>query len=124
MERNTKQRDTIRKAFETANRPIGPAEVLEAARRHAPGLGIATVYRTIKGLLDEGWIVSVELPGESARYERSGKPHHHHFHCRSCKGVFEIEGCPGNLKQLCPKGFQLERHEVILYGLCEGCAKK
>ena len=33
------------------------------------------------------------------RYEMT-KPHHHHFKCRTCDGVFEIAGCPGDLKKL------------------------
>jgi Fur family ferric uptake transcriptional regulator len=52
------------------------------------------------------------------------KEHHHHFHCRRCDKVFEIEDCPGSLRHLAPAGFQAERHEIILYGLCAGCASK
>lgn len=122
MERNTKQRDAIRQVFERTARPLGPNEVLEAGRRHVVGLGIATVYRTINSLVEGGWLVPVELPGESPRYERAGAAHHHHFQCRGCDRVFEIDGCPGDLCTLTPKGFLLERHEVVLYGLCATCA--
>jgi Fur family ferric uptake transcriptional regulator len=69
----------------------------------------------------EGWLVSVELPGEPQRYEISGKSHHHHFRCRACDRVFEIDGCLTNLARLTPHGFQLERHEVVLYGTCDAC---
>jgi Fur family ferric uptake transcriptional regulator len=64
----------------------------------------------------------VELPGESPRYERSGIGHHHHFRCRSCARVFEIHGCPGDLRELTPEGFRLESHDVTLYGQCARCA--
>ncbi len=121
MERNTKQRDAIRQVFEEVPRPLGPNEVLEEGRRHVAGLGIATVYRTINTLLESGWLIPVELPGEPPRYERSGAEHHHHFRCRVCARVFEIHGCPGDLRELTPTGFQLERHEVTLYGQCERC---
>jgi Fur family ferric uptake transcriptional regulator len=122
MERNTKQRDAIRDVFERTARPLGPAEVLEAGRAHVAGLGIATVYRTINSLVESGWLVPVELPGEAPRYERSGAAHHHHFRCRACDRVFEIAGCPGDLEELTPRGFVLEAHEVVLYGLCASCA--
>ena len=79
MERDTKQRRAIREIFKRERRPLSTDEVLAAGRRLVPSLGIATVYRIIHSLSDEGWIHSVELPGESARYERCGKPHHHHF---------------------------------------------
>ncbi|MBY0491082.1 MAG: transcriptional repressor [Gemmatimonadaceae bacterium] len=122
MERNTKQRDAIREVFERTARPLGPTEVLEAGRAQVAGLGIATVYRTINSLVESGWLVPVELPGEAPRYERSGAAHHHHFRCRSCDRVFEIQGCPGDLADLTPAGFVLEAHEVVLYGVCASCA--
>jgi len=122
MERNTKQREAIRQVFEEIRRPLGPTEVLEAGRSRHATLGIATVYRAISSLVDSGWLVPVELPGEPPRYERSGSAHHHHFRCRGCARVFEIHGCPGDLRDLAPTGFRLERHEVVLYGLCARCA--
>jgi len=122
MERDTAQRRAIRRAFEVADRPLSPQEVLQAAQQEVAGLGIATVYRTVKGLLEENWLEPVELPGEAARYEVSGKRHHHHFLCRGCDRVFEIEGCPGSLRGLTPPGFTLESHEVVLYGRCPGCS--
>ena len=95
--------------------------MLPAAQSYAPGLGIATVYRNLKALVEEGWLESVSLPGESPRYEIAGKRHHHHFRCRTCERVFEINGCYTNLLQLTPRGFRLEGHEVVLYGLCGAC---
>lgn len=120
--RDTQQRRTIRRVFEQAGRPLSPAEVLAAARLEIRGLGIATVYRTINTLLEERWLVSVDLPGEAPRYERSGKDHHHHFHCRRCGRVYEIEGCGLAVDAAVPGGFRLEDHEVVLYGVCAACS--
>ncbi len=121
MERNTRQRDAIREVFTAAKQPLNPLEVLVAGRQSLRGLGIATVYRTINALVQSGWLNAVELPGDAPRYERSGGGHHHHFQCRGCSGVFEIRGCPGDLKSLTPAGFLLEGHEVVLYGQCGQC---
>jgi Fur family ferric uptake transcriptional regulator len=121
MHRHTRQREAIRAALATAGRPLGPAEVLAAARTALPGLGIATVYRTLKALVAEGWLRPVELPGAAARYEVAGKRHHHHFHCRACDGVYEVEACPAGIRGLLPGGFRLEEHEIILYGVCASC---
>lgn len=122
MERDTSQRRAIRRAFVKAGRPLSPQEVLDGAQHEAPTLGIATVYRNVKALIDEGWLVPVDLPGENTRYERSDIGHHHHFHCNACGRVFDIDGCPGRLNSLVPEGFQLEDHEVVLYGRCDKCA--
>jgi Fur family transcriptional regulator, ferric uptake regulator len=121
MQRHTRQREAIRKALAEAGRPLSPQELLAAARGTLPRLGIATVYRTVKAMLEDGTVRAVELPGAPARYELSGKGHHHHFHCRACDGVFEVEACPGRMRGLLPGGFRLERHEIILYGLCADC---
>jgi len=122
MARHTTQRQAIQAVFDTANRPIGPQEVRQAAQEASPALGMATVYRAINNLLEEGWLVSVNLPGEPARYERAGKRHHHHFHCNQCNRVFEADGCSLSLKNLVPEGFKLMTHEIVLYGLCAGCS--
>lgn len=124
MERHTRQRDIIMRTIEDAARPLAKQEILTLAQREIPGLGIATVYRTVKILCEEGWLEAVDLPNSQVRYERKGKGHHHHFHCRDCDRVFEIDGCPGNLRNLAPRGFQTESHEIVISGLCAGCAKK
>ncbi|MCC6650238.1 MAG: transcriptional repressor [Candidatus Eisenbacteria bacterium] len=121
MERNTVQRRAIYHVLEETGRPMGPNEIFDAAKPHAPGLGIATVYRTIKRLLEEGYLQQVDLPGEAPRYETAGKAHHHHFRCSHCHKVFDLQGCPNDFGGIVPKGFQLEGHEVYLFGRCEEC---
>ncbi|WP_276956937.1 Fur family transcriptional regulator [Allomeiothermus silvanus] len=121
MQRNTRQREAIRQVLQESGRPLSTREVLEAAKEKVPGLGIATVYRTLNSLLEEKEISAVELPGETPRYEVAGKHHHHHFHCTVCGKVFEIENCPGDLERLAPPGFKAERHEIVLYGRCPEC---
>lgn len=96
-------------------------EILEAADRSAPGIGLATVYRALKWLIQSGDVVTVELPGDTPRYELAHQHHHHHFSCRACGRVFEVDGCPGDLARLAPRGFAVEAHEVVLYGRCAEC---
>ena len=122
MERQTRQRAAIERVFSETLRPLDPQEVLAAARRYVPRTGIATVYRAIKALIDDGKVVAVALPGENPRYERAGREHHHHFQCRRCHKVFELEGCSGDFGTVTPPGFRLEDHEVVLYGRCDSCA--
>jgi len=121
MERNTRQRDAIRQAIEEAGRPLSIQEIHAAASRRVRGLGIATVYRALKNLQLEGELLAVELPAEPARYELAGKGHHHHFRCRSCDRVYDVEGCVSQLRALVPRNFRLEGHEVTLYGRCASC---
>ena len=122
MERTTAQRKAIHSVLEKAGRPLSPPEIFHEARGIAPGLGMATVYRTIKRLLDEKSIEQVELPGEAPRYERTGMGHHHHFCCKGCNKVYDLFGCHAEFEQCAPTGFTLEAHEIFLFGRCTECS--
>src|SRR3954463_2966243 len=98
--RQTRQRQAIRDAIGDAGNPLSPREILEHAQSRVTGIGMATVYRTLKLLADAGVVQAVEIPGEPARYELAGKDHHHHFYCNSCGKVFEVEGCVGDFSSL------------------------
>ncbi len=123
MQRQTPQRVAIEAAFTKAGRPLGPQEILDAARQSVPSLNLATVYRTLKRMVDDQAIHPVELPGAAPRYElhAAAEHHHHHFQCRRCDAVFDLEGCVDGLKQLLPKGFRMTGHEIVVYGYCRAC---
>lgn len=47
--------------------------------------------------------------------------HRHHFHCTACDEVTPIDGCPGGIEALAPRGWQVERHDLTLHGRCGKC---
>jgi Fur family ferric uptake transcriptional regulator len=120
-ERATRQRDAIISTIRAAKRPLSPREVFEGARAAAPAIGIATIYRNLKLLVTEGAVQVITLPGESPRYEMKEAGHHDHFQCTTCSRVFDVPGCPGDMRRLAPRGFTVERHHVTLYGRCASC---
>jgi Fur family transcriptional regulator, ferric uptake regulator len=124
MERTTRQRDAIKSVIHSAKRPLSPGEVLEGARSVVPALGMATVYRNLKLLVAEGAVQVITLPGESPRYEVRESAHHHHFQCTTCRRVYDVPGCPGDLRRLAPRGFRVDHHDVTLYGRCSDCGKE
>ncbi len=124
MQRTTVQRRAILAALSDAPGPLTPQQVHDAARRDHPNLGLATVYRNLARLEEAGAITAVHLPDDATRYEPSGRGHHHHFRCRTCGRVFELEAdCPVQTLQgvTLPGGFQVEDHALTLYGLCSDC---
>jgi Fur family transcriptional regulator, ferric uptake regulator len=122
--RVTRQRQSIEAVIADAGEPIAPREILSRAQRRVKGLGLATVYRTLSALVRAGAVKAVEIPGEPPRYEVAGKAHHHHFSCRSCGRVYEVEGCCGHFEDHLPRGFVVEHHEVVLFGRCGSCIRK
>lgn len=107
--------------FRASSRPLSPREVLAQGQTFVPGLGLATVYRNIRRLLEEGWLVEVPLPGSPSRYELADRPHHHHFHCRSCDRVFDLEVCGIAFDRVVSAGYRVEQHDLTLSGRCPHC---
>lgn len=123
MQRHTHQRSAIRRVMASARRPLSTGEILAKAATRVPGLGIATVYRALRALVEAGEIVPVEMAGQPPRYERAGLAHHHHFHCDSCGKVFELAGCALSPRTRIPRGFRVKRHELTFHGTCASCLK-
>lgn len=122
MTRRTDQKAAIGAVIEAAERPLTAQEICELAQEAVPGLGIATVYRNVKSLVESDGLCAVDLPGEPTRYERADLGHHHHFQCDECGRVFDVHGCPGGVKAIVPDGFQLRHHEILMYGRCDACS--
>ncbi len=121
--RTTRQKEAIKAVLKEQDRPLLPEEIHRYALKLVPSVGIATVYRSIKTLIEDGQVCCVEIPGQSPRYEGTEKGHHHHFHCSECQQVFDFQNCVEGLKKLAPEGFQVTRHELTLYGICKKCAE-
>ncbi|MCA8971600.1 MAG: transcriptional repressor [Planctomycetes bacterium] len=122
MERLTRQRRAILEVLTSSDRPLSPAEITERAAENVASISLVTVYRNLKTLCENGAIVAVELVGRPPRYEAAGLSHHHHFLCVDCDRVFDIQGCRlGSLRDMLPKGFEVQHHEVQLSGRCKDC---
>ena len=122
QERRTRQRREIQVVFDREERPLSPREVHDLVKETLPRLGLATVYRSINRLVEEGQLVALEIPGLGTCYEiPRTKPHHAHFLCTSCKRVFELEKEEDEPRSGLPEGFVLEDYEIILKGKCAEC---
>ena len=120
-ERNTRQKQIVPHVLAEAGRPLTVPEILNAGQKLMPSLGVATVYRAIKRLVETKEIQAVSIPGDPIRYE-AAHHHHHHFKCDGCDKVYELEGCLKELRQLIPRGFRMESHDLTFYGRCRTCA--
>lgn len=123
MKRNTSQRMAIEEVFGRHDRPLGVGEVLAYGRRFVESLDQSTVYRNLKILVASGRLKRLVHPTLGTLYERTGKGHHHHFHCRSCDRAFELPGCALKVDGAAPAGFVVDGHEVFLFGVCAACSR-
>ena len=49
-------------------------------------------------MLEEKWLVPAGIPGQSPRYEVTGKAPHHQFQCNDCGKLFDLAGCEVSVK--------------------------
>lgn len=121
MQLKTQRRSSILQVLDDLGRPVTAQELLEVASTKSPGLGLATVYRALKRLVEVGDVQKIEVAGVAPHYERKRDKHHHFFVCEDCRKMFDLEGCPGGFKKLLPEGFKMHTHEVVIYGACPDC---
>jgi Fur family peroxide stress response transcriptional regulator len=90
------------------------------------GIGLATVYRNLNYLAEEGIIHKVTTPHSSDHFDGNITPHYHAV-CQSCGEVADVFLEPdGALMRQAEEacGYQLRSHEVIFYGMCKKCRDK
>jgi Fur family ferric uptake transcriptional regulator len=101
-------------------------EIFDGLRAEGRGVGIASVYRILDLLADQGFVQRVEIGDAITRFEPAhpGGDHHHHLVCNSCGKVeaFEDEGLEHALRQVERKtGYTTAGHDVLLRGACQDC---
>jgi len=121
--RVTRQRQAVLDVIAGEHAAFTVVALFDAARQQEPGLGLATVYRTIDLLRRTGSIRPLAGEGRP-RYVRCHPGHHHHLVCVSCGAVEETDLCSAPPEDELKRrhGFAAESHEVDYYGTCAHCA--
>ena len=89
-----------------------------------PGVGRATVYRTIKLLLDAGVVCKLALPDGAPKYSLSRIGHHHHTVCVKCGTVGDFRGATIErlLRTLgADVNGEVVGHRIEFYITCQSC---
>ena len=98
----------------------------EELREELPGVGRATVYRSLKLLVDAGVLCRVLLEDGNLHYQLSHRGHHHHLLCVDCGASEDLTGCDieDQLKSVAAShSFQVSGHWLEVYGRCSKCAQ-
>lgn len=119
--RRTAQRTTVQSVVLDAKRPLTIMEIHIEAAHGSPGCGIATVYRALATLQDQGLVKRIQLPNDAPRYEPARLAEHHYFFCKVCQHVYWAFGNAPEVSPMRPAGFLEDRYEVYLYGTCRPC---
>lgn len=116
---------------------ITAEEIYHNVHKQHPGIGLATIYRTLNILAGIGVITRYEFGEGKARYEIAEEvdqdTHFHQLVCGSCFKVVKYSDFSAEEKDVMGKiekslekkyKFKIDRHVVQFYGTCPECGKK
>ncbi|WP_421899742.1 Fur family transcriptional regulator [Maridesulfovibrio sp.] len=123
----TPQRKVIVETFLETEGHFSAEDLLLLVQKRVPEVGQATVYRTLKLLVDSGLAESLDFGCGVALYEHSyGHEHHDHLVCTKCQKKVEVvdDGIERRQEVLAREnGYVLTHHRMLLFGLCPECQK-
>ena len=123
MPRITKQRKAIFQALEGDTTHPTADEIFQRVKQNLPSISLATVYRNLKLLADEGIILEISTPEGPNRYDPQTH-RHYHFMCKRCERVDDVElPVQRTLERRLEEStrYEVHSHELIFYGICPNC---
>ena len=91
-----------------------------------PAMSLATVYKTVATLRDEGLIQEINVGEDSFRYDAFTDDHAHVI-CRRCRKVFDMPqpvDMSGEMRNISKKlDIDVDTCKMFFYGICRQCAE-
>ena len=92
-------------------------------KKSNPSLSKTTVYNTLQHLGEHGLVYSLTISGSELRFD-SNINQHHHFLCKTCGSIIDIDiECP-NAKKVEAGGHRIDEVHGYFKGVCASCLKK
>ena len=108
-----------------ANPHADTESIFGIVRAALPEVSRQTVYDVLHALTEAGLVRRFQPSGSAARYETRVGDNHHHFVCRGCGAIADVDCSFGETPCLLPSdecGFLLDETEVIYWGFCQTCS--
>ena len=123
--RPTRQRRAVAAALAGFDDFRSAQEIHDLIQKQGDSVGLATVYRTLSALADNGEVDMLRNEDGEAIWRSCSDTHHHHLVCRSCGTVADVDCAVGHAPCLTAsdnRGFSVDEAEVIYWGLCPACS--
>lgn len=126
--KHSEQRDQILDVFLQTEKHVTVEELHKLVKGRYSNIGLVTVYRTLKLLVEAGLSDELFFEDGIARYEHKyNHKHHDHLLCTRCGEVVEV--IEPEIEKLQDKlfnkyGYAPETHNLELYGICPKCRRK
>ncbi len=124
--RITHQREVILDELRSVRTHPTADELYTQVRRRLPRISLATVYRNLEWLADQGVVQKIEVGGRQKRFD--GNPEqHYHIRCIKCGRVNDIavmplQGLEAAVTDRC--GYTIIDHRLEFRGICPSCAQQ
>ena len=121
----SKQRASIKEyLLHTTAHPTADTVYLHI-KEEFPNISLGTVYRNLNSLVEAGMVRRVSIPGRADRFDHT-LCWHSHLYCTACGGVVDADVDEKQVMRLVrrQKDVVVQDCAVVLFGLCEACAKK
>lgn len=120
--RSTKQRDTVYEYLYKLGHASAD-QVYQAINLDQPGFSLATVYRNLNVLADEGRINRIQQ-GAQSNYFDVTIDSHYHFICTECHKIEDIhldymEHLNDDIKS--KHNVDITNHQIVFHGVCSEC---
>lgn len=129
MKRYSKQREIILNVLKSKKNHPTAQMLYEDVKKQLPQIGIATVYRNIADLVEEGIVTKIKTKNDGPdRFDANIEPHYH-FECLECKKIYDIYPELGkynelsdNIKTMIRKiGAEVTDTDIMIRGICKKC---
>ena len=124
--RMTRQRRVILEELCRINDHPSADELHQRLRRRLDRISLATVYRNLELLSNQGLISKLEQSGSQKRFDGDTEPHYH-FRCLECDRVEDVPGWPvqgiDDIIEIL-SGYLITGHRLELVGFCPECRSK
>jgi Fe2+ or Zn2+ uptake regulation protein len=120
------QQDAVRAAIVDRSDHPTAEQVHETARCDCPKISLATVYRNLDKLVDEGVVEKFSVPDEPDHYDPA-QGEHYHVRCRCCGKIYDVEAkLARRLTKLIHKqtGVETQSIQLLADGVCQKCICK
>lgn len=119
--KHSKQRDALIEILQSTDTHPTAEWVYEKMREKFPNVSLATVYRNLKHMIEMG--IARELYTDNSSRFDANMTEHYHFMCRKCNRLFDIfpEGEASEIKKVKKLGFDIDRYDLSIYGVCTEC---
>jgi Fur family transcriptional regulator, ferric uptake regulator len=123
--KRSSKRDRILDIFLRQEGHLSADDLFDAVRRDEPGIGRATVYRTLQWMVDAEIARKVDFGDGRSRYEGSYRhPRHFHLICTECHRSSEFLSSDVEVLMeeiASARRFSATRAVVQIFGTCDDC---